>query len=184
MDNVVGYNGQQMDNAAKSITLPATKKNLSIFRNPQLPQSVRGLSLYPVQAYVNGFLIFTGNGLVKNVQRSFNTSEKIVVQLFSDENAVWQLADDTKLCELDLGVVDTTEADIIASWTDVTDTDNKVVWAAMLYGNNFKKRGNSLYFWLSLYQYWGSFRPHVRVWHIFKAFFEDVCKYSIQSTLS
>lgn len=182
LDNVVGYNGQQMDNAAKSITLPATKKNLSIFRNPQLPQSVRGLSLYPVQAYVNGFLIFTGNGLVKNVQRSFNTSEKIVVQLFSDENAVWQLADDTKLCELDLGVVDTTEADIIASWTDVTDTDNKVVWAAMLYGNNFKKRGNSLYFWLSLYQYWGSFRPHVRVWHIFKAFFEDVCKYSIQST--
>ena len=131
-----GAGGKTVDNIAKSITLPATKKNSKAFNSPHNPLKDSKCLVDDFDVLVNGANVFSGSAVVKKGKKNSKYPENYVLELYGDGVSFWNKLDGVSMKDLKtvMGTEDWTWANIRSSWVESYDDGRCGIWAPVLYG--------------------------------------------------
>lgn len=154
---------------ANNITIPASARNNAILfnSNNNLSDNLYAQAiLNTVQIYLNGHILFTGSGVLVNVE--FNEGLAVAYSIAVKSTAQGILAAmEILLTDLDMGNTGSTVADIYASRTPVSVTSNPVTWPLANFGGNVVFDG---VLQLTKWRNKDGERPAVRFYKIIEAF--------------
>ncbi len=182
---LVGTEGVTANSLARRLVLPATERNRAILDNPDDWRVLGGVrqSLFNYSIEIDGIAVALGQCFLTQGEMNTQAPNSYTIEIVSGNGTdVIVALGQIKLNGLDLGTINTTQADQIATWTDITDTNSyPVVFAPMGYGAVGERfvLGNQF----SFFTYHRQLRPHVRVWRILEAIFEKALGYRIASDL-
>jgi len=171
--NVVGAKGLDIDQIANSITLPGTKRNESVFLQINHSLTVGGpIGLVDVLIRVDSQIAYSGKGALSLVKNMGNMPKKYTLQLFPDMFSIFPQLQDTKLCDIDLGIIQSSLGAIAAGWSDPNQV---AVFPPVIYGE--KELVN--------YRKWkiNELRPQIKIWWIVNRLFQSALGYSIASNM-
>lgn len=166
-----GAGGTEVSNFGKSITLPGTKINNSLFEQSD--------ELLDFIALVEGMPVISGK--CKRVETKYkNDPDSHRVEILADGVSIWERLEGVLLNQLPIGAELVTEELIQQSWTENYDSGWTGIWAPVVYGklngdSNINVGNNRMAF---LYE---DFRYHIYFPAIIKAIFNDTLGYSVNS---
>lgn len=184
-DKFIGTEGTRAKTLNDVLYLPASKKNTDILAGfgDYDANSIAAQGILPIVVELNGEAIFNGWGQRASTSRNAVHKEGYAIRILGDSVDVMQRLEDVSLRDLDLGTMETTRADILATWTAVDVTDAPTVWQPVIYGGIWEEI--FLVFSTSTRQnnYRTGLRPSVRIWRILEAIFERYLGYRIDSSM-
>lgn len=135
--DLVGADGMEADNVARSLSLPASTRNLQIIEGAMQHNSTMKASAgqLTVVILVNGVPVFNGLGLIKSTARTARERQNIRIQLNGDGFSVWALIDKVGLRQLPLPTITWDRETVVSSWANSYHFDNyPAIWAPVVYG--------------------------------------------------
>lgn len=140
--DLIGASGSSIDNAAQSITLPASKNNI---------KAISSKDSFDFFAKVNGELVFSGEALKSQVTKGCKFPESYQIKLIGDGAPFYNAIDSELLSDLPIGNQKWDWDNIITSWTETYQDGQLGVWAPVVYGqtsqNSGLANGNDLGAW-------------------------------------
>lgn len=131
---LIGTGSVEVDNSAKQLFLPASKRNLAVYDNPHIPSSdtLNAQRDKPVQVYFNDQLTFDGIAVFRGCVYEQGQVIGMKLELFGGNEIFFSLLTGVYLDDLDLGTVLYDEATIAASanqnWPNVNASFAEVVY--------------------------------------------------------
>lgn len=167
MRNFAGSFGGFASNISNTLEIPSTQNNRRVFFNPH-DVSARNFDIYTklgeLKILVGGTEVFSGQARViaYTYTKTATYGGTITLEVNPTATNLFSLLDTAMINKLDLGQHGSTEADIDASQTDLSVTDNPVIFFPVNYGGSpFPNSQTELVF--NLYDDPIGARPSIRV---------------------
>lgn len=155
---------------ANNITIPASARNNAILfnSNNNLSDNLYAQAiLNTVQIYLNGHILFTGSGVLVNVEFNEGLAVAYSIAVKSTAQDIFA-AMEILLTDLDMGNANSRSSDIdAANAPPVADTSSPVVWPLVNYGGRTVDNNNLQF---SRWKNSEGVRPAVRFYKIIEAF--------------
>ena len=154
-----------------TLEIPTTKKNCLILFGSDDPLSYNILAHIQsgdLLINVGAFMLFKGVAELINVSYKNSTPNSFALRVQGSAADIWGQLEGKNLTDIDMGIALSGDADIEASHTAVTDTDNPIVWPLINYGGRMVTNN---YMDTTYWDYDNSVRPAVRTWWAMKSIF-------------
>lgn len=171
--NFFGNFGTTGADFADTLEIPATKKNSLILFNSDDPTAYNlFVHIQSADFIINlgYFMLFKGRAELVNTAYQGTVPTSFSLRIQGAAADIWAQLEDKTMNDIDMGVSLTTDADIIASWTPLSNTSNPILWPLVNYGGRMVTNN---YMQTTFWDYDNGIRPSVRIWWAMKSIFEQ-----------
>lgn len=162
--NFFGNFGTTGAEFADTLEIPATKRNSLILFGSDNPNSYNLIAHVQsdlLTINVGYFMLFNGRAELINVTFKNSVPTSFFLRVQGSSADLWGQLEGKNLTDIDMGIAPSSDDDILATHTAVSNTNNPLIWTLVNYGGRMLTPN---YPQVTLWDYDNSLRPAVRTW--------------------